>query len=75
MDAETANVIRIDGRLMRNAALSGSSSLERLLRILPTDALKYVWDAGDIQDEHDGKIMWGIHAEMNRRGEGEYVAI
>lgn len=69
------NVIRINGLLMRNAVLCGSSSLERLLRILPTDVLKSIWDAGNIEDEHDGKIMWGIHAEMNRRGEGEYVAI
>lgn len=42
------------------------------VRRLSTDQLKRMWDCMDDTFEH----LWDdIHAEMNERGEGEYVAV
>lgn len=44
---------------------------------LSTDDLKYIWDAHDTYEADDPGcyIIENIHAEMNLRGEGCYVAV
>jgi hypothetical protein len=42
---------------------------------LSTDTLKDMWDRWDAMNDVDGFSGEDIHAELNRRGEGQYCAV
>lgn len=47
------------------------------VKFISTARLKIAWDKwdADLLDDHGCFILEAIHAEMNERGEGSYVAV
>lgn len=56
-------------------AMIAERQRERAFASIPTATLKAMWDRWDAMNDVDGLSGEDIHAELNRRGEGQYCAV